>query len=83
MKDLVKNTYAIMQSSYNAVHDSQEVNENVAQSSSVSGEIAKDIADVNQASGEMSNSSSQVNMSAEALTRLYETMNEMVGKFRV
>jgi len=61
----------------------QEVNENVAQSSSVAGDIAKDIADVNQASGKMSDSSSQVNLSAEALTRLSETLNEMVGKFKV
>ncbi|MBU1161183.1 MAG: methyl-accepting chemotaxis protein [Proteobacteria bacterium] len=61
----------------------QEVNENVAQSSSVARDIAKDIADVNQASGEMSDSSSQVNMSAEALARLSETLNELVGKFKV
>jgi methyl-accepting chemotaxis protein len=70
----------------NVVHASQgiqEINENVAQSSSVAGDIAKDIRDVNKASGEMSNSSSQVNMSAEALARLSETLNEMVGKFRV
>jgi len=61
----------------------QEVNENVAQSSVVAGDIAKDIENVNQASGEMSNSSNQVNMSAEALARLSETLNEMVGKFKV
>ena len=61
----------------------QEVNENVAQSSSVARDIAKDIADVNQASGKMSDSSSQVNLSAEALTGLSETLNEMVGKFKV
>jgi len=61
----------------------QEVNENVAQSSSVAGNIAKDIEDVNHASGEISDSSNQVNLSAEALTRLSETLNEMVGKFKV
>jgi methyl-accepting chemotaxis protein len=61
----------------------QEVNENVAQSSSVAGDIAKDIEAVNQASGEMSDSSNQVNLSAEALTKLSETLNEMVGKFKV
>jgi methyl-accepting chemotaxis protein len=61
----------------------QGVNENVAQSSIVAGDIAKDIAEVNQASGEINNSSSQVNMSAEALARLSETLNEMVGKFKV
>ena len=61
----------------------QGVNENVAQSSSVAGDIAKDIAGVNQAAGEMTNSSSQVNMSAEALARLSETLNGMVGKFKV
>ena len=61
----------------------QEVNENVAQSSIVAGDIAKDIENVNQASGEMSNSSNHVNMSAEALARLSETLNGMVGKFKV
>jgi methyl-accepting chemotaxis protein len=61
----------------------QEVNESVAQSSIVAGDIAKDIADVNHASGKMSDSSNQVNMSAEALTKLSETLNEMVGKFKV
>ena len=61
----------------------QEVNENVAQSSIVAGDIAKDIENVNQASGEMSNSSNHVNMSAEALARLSEKLNEMVGKFKV
>jgi len=61
----------------------QEVNQNVAQSSSVAGDIAKDIEGVNQASGEMSDSSNQVNSSAEALTLLSETLNEMVGKFKV
>jgi len=76
-------TKEIAQNVVQASQGIQEVNENVAQSSSVAGEIAKDITDVNQASGEMSSSSSQMNMSAEALAKLSETLNEMVGKFRV
>jgi methyl-accepting chemotaxis protein len=70
----------------NVVHASQgiqEINESVAQSSSVAGDIAKDIADVNHSSGEMSDNSNQVNTSSEALARLSETLNEMVGKFKV
>ncbi|MDH3356356.1 MAG: methyl-accepting chemotaxis protein [Desulfobacteraceae bacterium] len=76
-------TKEIAQNVAQASQGIQEVNENVAQSSSVARDIAKDIADVNQSSGEMSDSSNQVNMSAEALARLSETLNELVGKFKV
>jgi len=61
----------------------QEVNENGAQSSSVSGEIAVDIPEVNNAANEMSNSSSQADMSATELSNLAERLNKMVGTFKV
>lgn len=61
----------------------QEVNQNVAQSSRVSGEIAKDISQVNQSAGEMSANGSKVNLSAKELSKLAETLEEMVGRFKV
>jgi methyl-accepting chemotaxis protein len=61
----------------------QEVNTNVAQSTEVTVSISRDIAEVSQASNEMTNSSSQVNISAEELAGMAETINGMVGKFKV
>jgi methyl-accepting chemotaxis protein len=61
----------------------QEVNTNVAQSTEVTVSISRDIAEVSQASNEMTNSSSQVNISAEELSGMAETINGMVGKFKV
>lgn len=61
----------------------QEVNGNVAQSTEVTVSISRDIAEVSQASNEMTNSSSQVNISAEELAGMAETINGMVGKFKV
>jgi methyl-accepting chemotaxis protein len=61
----------------------QEVNGNVAQSTEVTVSISRDIAEVSQASNEMTTSSSQVNISAEELAGMAETINGMVGKFKV
>jgi methyl-accepting chemotaxis protein len=61
----------------------QEVNSNVAQSTDVTTTISRDIAEVSQAANEMTTSSSQVNISAEELARMAETINSMVGKFKV
>lgn len=61
----------------------QEVNGNVAQSTEATVSISRDIAEVSQASNEMTNSSSQVNISAEELAGMAETINGMVGKFKV
>jgi methyl-accepting chemotaxis protein len=61
----------------------QEVNTNVAQSTEVTSTISRDIAEVSQASNEMTTSSSQVNLSAEELAGMAETINGMVGKFKV
>jgi methyl-accepting chemotaxis protein len=61
----------------------QEVNTNVAQSTEATTSISRDIAEVSQASNEMTTSSSQVNLSAEELAGMAETINGMVGKFKV
>ncbi len=60
-----------------------EVNENVAQSSTVATEITREIAMVNNSAREMSESSVQVKESAHDLSRLAESLNEMVGRFKV
>ena len=60
-----------------------EVNGNIAESSQVANTITADIADVTGAAGEMSDSSSQVNASSRNLSKLAETLNEMVGQFKV
>ncbi len=60
-----------------------EVNESVTQTSRVSGTIARDIADVNESANEMSNSSAQVRQSAEELSRLAERLKELMGQFKV
>jgi methyl-accepting chemotaxis protein len=59
------------------------VNENVAQSSEVSGQIAGDIAEVSQATNDMSSSSSQLSLSAEKLSQMAGHLKEMMGRFKV
>ncbi|MGD9209403.1 MAG: methyl-accepting chemotaxis protein [Desulfobacteraceae bacterium] len=61
----------------------QEVNVNVANSSTTSGDIAADISLVNQSIGEISNSSSQVNMSASELNSMAEKLSNMVARFKL
>lgn len=60
----------------------QEVNENVAQASSATGEVAADIAGVGQVSSEI-NSSTQVHTNAEELRELAERLTAMVSQFKV
>jgi methyl-accepting chemotaxis protein len=61
----------------------EEVNQNVSQSSIVANEITKEISDVNQSSSEMADRSGQVSLSAEDLSKLAATLDEMVGRFKV
>lgn len=61
----------------------QEVNQSVAQRSPVAGGIAKDISQVHESANEISNSSSKVRLSAEALSKLAEELETMVGRFKV
>lgn len=60
-----------------------EVNENVAQSSVVAEDVTREIAMVNSSTEEMNAGSSQVRASAAELSRLAESLNEMVGRFKV
>ena len=60
----------------------QDVNENVAQSSIVSGEIAREIAGVNEFSNQLSGNSDQMNQSAASLSRLANELNALVDKFK-
>ncbi len=59
----------------------QEVNENVNQASAVAGEVSQEIHQVSQASDEMRTGSLQVNESASDLSRLAESLNQLVSKF--
>jgi methyl-accepting chemotaxis protein len=61
----------------------QEVNQNVNQSSSVAGTISGDIAGINQAVSEISTAGGQVNVNAEDLARLSQTLQNLVGRFKV
>lgn len=61
----------------------QDVNENVAQSSTVAGTIAEDVVEVHQAANEMADGSEQVNSSAEELSRLSESLKQMVEQFKI
>ncbi len=60
-----------------------EVNQNVAQNSSVSDGIATDISEVSTRAREMTASSNEVKDMAEALSRIADKLQEMVGKFKV
>lgn len=60
-----------------------EVNENVAQSSTVAGDVTCELAKVNSSTEEMNAGSSQVRESATELSQLAESLNEMVGRFKV
>ncbi len=60
-----------------------EVNQNVSQSSSVSGRIAKDISQVNRGAGEVSESSARLYKSAEELSNLAMHIKNLMGKFKV
>lgn len=59
------------------------VNENVAQSSTVSNEIARDIGDVNSLVDDMNAVGLKVNNSAGELNKLVERLLTVVGKFKI
>jgi len=60
-----------------------EVNEKVAQTNSVSTQISKEISDISQSTDEISENSSKVSTSASELAKLADTLNTMVGRFKV
>ncbi|MFH2067274.1 MAG: methyl-accepting chemotaxis protein [Pseudomonadota bacterium] len=61
----------------------QEVNQNVGQSSDVATTISDDIAGVNQSVQEISTDGGQVNVNAEDLAHLAQTLQQLVGRFKV
>ena len=61
----------------------EEVNGNVNQSSAVAVEVSRDIQEISGATEEMRGGSTQVNESAVELSKLAESLNEMVGRFKI
>ncbi|WP_321491850.1 methyl-accepting chemotaxis protein [uncultured Desulfobacter sp.] len=60
-----------------------EVNENIAQTNTVSTQISREIADISQSADEISGNSTKVSTSATELAGLAETLNRMVGRFKI
>ena len=60
----------------------ENVSENVSQTSLMTAQVNQDIGAVSTATGEMDAGSRQVMTSAEELSRLAETLNEMVKRFQ-
>ncbi len=61
----------------------QEVNLNINQSSAVAGTISSDIAGVNQSVREISTAGGQVNGNAGDLAQLAQTLQQLVGRFKI
>jgi methyl-accepting chemotaxis protein len=61
----------------------QEVAVNINQTTAVAAEVTQNIAQVNQAAEATSTGSQQVKNSARELSKLAETLNEMIGQFKV
>ena len=61
----------------------EEVNQNVNQTSVVANEVAQDINLVSQAAKEMNSGSLQVNESAGELSKLAESLNAMISRFKL
>ena len=76
-------TKEIAQNVSQASQGIDEVNENVAQTNSVSTQISQEIAEISQSTDEVTDNSSKVSTSASELAGLAETLNQMVGRFRV
>jgi len=60
----------------------QEVNKNINQTTTVADEVTKSIAEVNQATEDTKTGNQQVNTSARELSKLAETLNEMISQFK-
>lgn len=61
----------------------QEVNENVNQTSAVATEVTEDVHMVSQAADEITTGTKHINESALELSKLAESLNEMVGRFKL
>ncbi len=60
-----------------------EINDDVAQNSSVAGGIAEELKEVNYSAFEMSKSSSRLNLSSEELRNLASQLEDLVGTFKI
>ena len=58
-------------------------NQNVGQRPGVAATISGDIAGVNQSVQEISAAGGQVNVNAEDLARLAQTLQQLVGRFKI
>jgi len=67
----------------NASMGIEEVNRNVAQSSSVAGDVACDISELNASVSEISEGIQNVNENAENLSRLAGQLKELSDRFKV
>ncbi len=61
----------------------QEVNENVNQTSAVASEVTEDVHNVSRSAEEITGGTTHVNESALELSRLAESLKEMVGRFQL
>ncbi|NWH06236.1 methyl-accepting chemotaxis protein [Desulfobacter latus] len=61
----------------------QEVNENVNQTSTVASGVTEDVHQVSQAADEITTGTKHINKSALELSKLAESLNQMVGKFKL
>lgn len=61
----------------------QEVNENVNQTSTVATEVTEDVHMVSQAADEITAGTKHINESALELSKLAESLNELVGRFKL
>jgi len=61
----------------------QEVNENVNQTSTVATEVTGDVHQVSQSADEITAGTKHINDSALELSKLAESLNEMVGRFKL
>ncbi|MCW8799858.1 MAG: methyl-accepting chemotaxis protein, partial [Desulfobacter sp.] len=61
----------------------QEVNENVNQTSTVASEVTEDVHQVSLSADEITAGTKHINDSALELSKLAESLNEMVGRFKL
>ncbi len=61
----------------------QEVNENVNQTSTVAADVTEDVHQVSRSADEITAGTLQINESATELSKLAESLNEMIGRFKL
>ncbi|MCG8688064.1 MAG: cache domain-containing protein [Desulfobacterales bacterium] len=76
-------TQEISQNVNQAASGLEEVNQNVGQTSHIATSVNQDINEVSRATDEMKTGSSQVMSSATELSRMAESLNEMISRFKI